>query len=581
VAKRFSGLQRIISRTVNAEDKGLEKGERQKDCSNEEPRAPGTIAYDVLIKNGKIIDGTGSPWFKADLAIKNGKIVDFGRVKGEAEKVIDADGLIVSPGWVDFHSHSDWNLVRYPFADSDLLQGATLVVTGNCGSSAAPIIGDLARERAEAHARALEIEIDWSSFEEYLKRLERQGVSMNVACLVGHNTVRTCVMGDKDRPANEEELAEMKDLVDDAMRAGAFGMSTGLVFPPGCWSDTHELIELSKVAARYDGIYISHVRGERETNIEATNELIKIGAEAGVRVHRSHMQSKHPAYGNGAKVLKLMEEARERGVDVACDTEAFPWIGFNAMEQLPPWPFKRNQKFVGMLKDPETRKRLKREMREMDPYGPLGRTGQGGIYQTRAWDRAWVYKCKSDPSVEGKKISQIACERVIDPEDALFNLIAAEEGKGPKLVVAYIEDDHKITAPNPLCIFPSTDGSVVDTAKIPPRYFQYSPEWLGMFPRVLSRYVKEEGLMTVEEAIRRMTSYACQRLRIFDRGIIRVGMWADLTIFNFETIKARGDFDNPQQHPEGIEYVLVNGKLVVEKGEYSRIQEGKVLRHRA
>jgi len=537
--------------------------------------------YDVLIKKGTIIDGTGSPWFRADLTIRDGKIAKMGHIKGDADEVIDADGLTVSPGWVDFHSHSDWSLLRYPYADSDLIQGATLVVTGNCGSSAAPLTGQSA-ERAKARARDLEVEVNWSTFDEYLKRLEKQGVSMNVACLVGHGTIRSCVMGEKERRANEEELDKMKKLVGEAMRAGAFGMSTGLVFPPGCWSDTRELIELSKIVAEYDGIYASHIRGERETNIEATKELIEIGAKAGVRVHRSHMQSKHPVYGNAPEVLKLMEEARRQGVDVACDTEAFPWIGFNAVAQLPPWPRARlGHDFLDMLKDPETRAKLKKEMRQMDPYDPLGRTGQGGIYQTRAWDRAWIYECNSDPSVEGKKISEIAIERGLDPEDVLFDLIAAEHGKGPKLVVAYIEDDHKVTAPNRLCIFASTDGSVVETGRVPPRYFQYSPEWLGMFPRVLSRYVKEEGLMTAEEAIRRMTSFACQRLRIFDRGIIRVGMCADLTIFNLEAIQVRGDFENPQQRPEGIEHVLVNGQLAVKNGEYAKIQAGTVLRHGA
>jgi N-acyl-D-amino-acid deacylase len=539
----------------------------------------GYFMYDIVIKNGRVIDGTGSPWFKADVGIKNGKIVKIGRINDESYKVIDADGLIVSPGWVDFHSHSDWNLVRYPLADSDLIQGATLVVTGNCGISAAPILGEVALRWAKNMAKKLHINLDWSTFDEYLTRLERQGVSMNVACLVGHSTIRMCVMGNKDRPAEEKELANMKDLIDEAMRSGAFGMSSGLVYWPGCWSNTHELIELCKVVANYDGIYVSHIRGERETQIEATNELLEIGEKASVRIHRSHMQSKYPVYGNGAKVLKLFEEARERGIDVACDTEAFPWIGYEASSVLPPWPFKNSPEFIDILKNPEMRAKLKKEMMEMDPYGPLGRTGDGGIYQKRAWDRVWVYECKSDPTLEGKKISEIAKERSVEPEDALFDLIVAENGEGPKVFVAHIEDDHNITAPNPLCIFPSTDGSVVETNKIPKQYFQYSPQWLGMFPRVIGCYVKEERLMSVEEAIRRMTSFACQRLRIFDRGIIREGMWADLTIFDYKTIRARGDYQNPQQKPEGIEYVLVNGQIAVEHGDFTGIQAGKVLRH--
>ena len=541
-------------------------------------------SYDVLVKDGKVIDGTGSPWFKADIAISDGRIVKIGRIVGEADLVIDANGLVVSPGWVDFHSHSDLTLLRYPHADSDLIQGATLVVTGNCGFSASPIIGDLAKEIMRERADELGIRIDWSSFDEYLEKLERQGVSMNVACLVGHNTVRTCVMGYEERPADKEEIVLMKRLIADSMKAGAFGMSTGLVFPPGCWADTEELIELAKTVAEYDGIYVSHIRGERETNIEATKELIRIGEEANVRVHRSHMQSKYPVFGNAEKILNLMDEARERGVDIACDTDAFPWIGFNAINQIPPLHltgFAEGRSVIELLSNPKTREEFKKRMLGMSPYDPLGRTGQGGIYQQRAWDRVWIYECRSDPTVEGKTISEVSHEKGKDPEDVLFDLIVQEGGRGPKLVAAYIEDDHKITAKNNLCIFPSTDGSVVETSEVPPRYFQYSPEWLGMFPRVLSRYVKEERLMSIEEAIRRMTSFACQRLRIFDRGIIRPGMWADLTIFDFDRIKPRGSFKDPKQPPEGIEYVLVNGKLAVEKGKYTGIQAGKVLRHHA
>jgi len=232
----FSDLHKTPEKSKMKEDKN------RKNCLCQGSKEMGNANYDVLIKNGKVIDGTGSPWFKADIAISNGKIVKMGRISGKADLVIDAHGLIVSPGWIDFHSHSDFTLLRYPHADSDLIQGATMVVTGNCGFSAAPITGDFAKKIMQERVKGLGIKIDWSSFDEYLERLERQGVSMNVACLVGHNTVRTCVMGYEERPANDEEIARMKKMIADSMRAGAFGMSTGLVFPPGCWADTHELI---------------------------------------------------------------------------------------------------------------------------------------------------------------------------------------------------------------------------------------------------------------------------------------------------------------------------------------------------
>ncbi len=538
--------------------------------------------FDALIRGGTIIDGSGNPWFKGDVAISKGKIVQIGRgIRAHGRRIIDAEGLVVSPGWVDVHSHSDWSLMAYPYADSLLIQGATLTVTGNCGYSATPLVG-VALERGERRAKTYtsDFEVDWSTFDGYLGRLERQGVSMNVASLVGHSTIRLCIMGHAERKATPTELSEMEKLVDASMKAGAFGLSTGLVYWPGCWSDTEEIIALAKVAARHQGIYVSHIRGERETNVEAMKEAITIGEKAGIPVHISHMQSKFPAYGRAEEKLRLLHQARQSGIDIACDTDAFPWIYYEASSSLPPWPFKSDHEtFVAMLKDPESRARLKEEMRAIDPYGPLGRTGDGGIYQQRAWDRVWVYECRSDPGVEGKKISEVASERQIEPEDVLFDLIIAEGGEGPYVFVAHIEDDHHITAPDPLCIFPSTDCEAMDLSKVGPRYMQYSQEWLSMFPRVFSRYVKEEGLMTAEEAIRKMTSFACQRFGIRDRGMIREGMWADVTVFDYDKIEARGTYEDPLERPCGIEYVLVNGQVAVDEGEYTGRLAGQVLRH--
>lgn len=544
--------------------------------------------YDLLIRGARVMDGSGNPWFYADVAVQDGKIAAVERaIKGDARRTIDAEGLIVSPGWVDVHSHSDFSLLLHPHADSLLIQGATLTITGNCGISAAPLKGVALEEsqvnfKSGTQAPALEGPqpvIDWSSFDEYLCRLERQGVSMNVACLVGHSTVRLSVMGHAQRKANAEEIAAMQSLVEESMQAGAFGMSTGLVYWPGCWSDTEEIVSLAQVVAGYGGIYASHIRGERETNIAATIEAIEIGKRARIPVHISHMQSKFPAYGRAEEKLRLLEAARDEGVDIACDTDAFPWIYYEARAVLPLWPFKADPgKFHAMLKDPASRERLKREMRSIDPLDIIGRTGEGGIYQQRAWDRVWVYECRSDPSVETKTIAEISEERQVEPEDALFDLILSEGGEGPYVFVAHIEDDHKITARHPLCIFPSTDGEAVELAKIPPRFMQYSQEWLSMFPRVISRYVREEGLMSMEEAIRRMTSYPCQRFNIRRRGLVREGMWADLTIFDPERIQGRGSYQNPLERPAGIAYVIVNGNIAVEGGQYTGNQAGRVLR---
>lgn len=537
--------------------------------------------YDLIIRNGAVLDGCGNPWFRGDVAVSEGRIVAVGRkIPGEARQMIDAAGLMVSPGWVDMHGHGDWSLLAHPQADSLIIQGATLTVVGNCGTSAAPLRGvALERGRCQARQWGDDFQVDWTTFDQYLSRMERQGISMNVAALVGHSTVRYCVMGHAEREATSAELDEMAVLVEEAMQAGAFGLSSGLVYWPGCWANTDELVALARVAARYGGIYVSHIRGERETNIEATAEIIQIGERAGIPVHISHMQSKYPAYGRARQKLEMMQAARARGVDIACDTEAFPWIYYPASSPLPPWPFKDDpEQFLPLLRDPVSRARLKQEMREIRPADALGRTGDGGIYQQRAWDRVWVYECRSIPSAEGKTISQIAEELHIEPEDALFDLIVAEHGEGPFVFVAHIEDDHHLTAPDPLCIFPSTDGAPMDLSKVPPRYMQYCPEWLSMFPRVIARYVKEEGLMTLEEAVRKMTSFPCQRLGISDRGLIREGAWADLTIFDYDAIQVRGSYQDPLERPVGIEYVVVNGQIVVEKGIYTGALAGQVLR---
>jgi N-acyl-D-amino-acid deacylase len=538
---------------------------------------------DLLIKNGKVIDGSGNPWYRADILIDKGKVLAVKRnITTTADRVIDVEGLYISPGWVDIHSHSDWSLLFYPKANSLLIQGCTLTVTGNCGMSAAPIEGS-ALERGIQRGKKYSdnFKVDWSTFDQYLNKLMKQGTSMNVASLIGHSSLRQGVMGDAERNASSFELQKMGDRIKESMEAGAFGLSTGLVYWPGCWSSTEELIYLSKIIAKYNGIYVSHIRGERETSIDATKEVIRIGREANIPVHISHFQCKYPAYGRTRERLKLIHQARAEGIDIACDSDAFPWIYYEANSILPPWPFKDNpEEFTAMLKDKEKRKQLRGKMKQVDPTGPLGRTGDGGIYQQRAWDRVWVYNCPSDPIIEGKKISDIAKERNIEPEDVLFDLIISENGRGPGVFVAHIEDDHHLTVPDPLCIFPSTDCAAVDLSLISDdKYLQYSPEWLSLFPRVISRYVKEEGLMTLEEAIRKMTSFPCQRLGIRDRGLLREGMWADITIFDYNNIMGKGTYENPLEYPSGIKYVLVNGKIVVEDGIYNGIVNGQVLKH--
>jgi len=321
--------------------------------------------YDIVIKGGYVIDGTGNPWFRADIGILNGKIVKVGRINGEsAEKAIDADKLFVTPGFIDIHTHSDITLLVNPKADSKIRQGVTTDVVGNCGISAAPI----KKERLELHKKHFEpyseyVSWNWSTMGEYFKQLEENGVSMNIAALVGHGTVRTAVMGFDDRAPTKDELDEMKALVEQSMVDGAFGLSTGLVYPPSCFASTEEIVELCKVVAKYGGIYATHIRGERETFIEAVREAIYIGEKASVPVQLSHNAPKYGAWGKLKESLKIVEEARERRLDVTLDNDTQrDWHG-SLTSILPPRMHSLSIKeIIDILKSPSEREKIKQEI---------------------------------------------------------------------------------------------------------------------------------------------------------------------------------------------------------------------------
>ncbi|MGM0401346.1 MAG: amidohydrolase family protein, partial [Chloroflexota bacterium] len=356
---------------------------------------------------------------------------------------------------------------------------------------------------------------------------------------------------------------------------------------PGCWSDTDELVELAKVVGRHDGLYASHIRGERETNIEATQEFIEICERGGVRGQMSHMQSKYPVFGNNVMKMELLTQARQRGVDVTCDSEAFPDCSATPSSFLQIYHY-TPQELMKQLRSPEGRAEIKRTMRTIDPWHPLGRFGPGGVPFRRAWDRVIIWDCPHDRSLEDKSVAAVAAERDIDPEDALFDLALAEDGKGPRFIHHYIEDDHFRTASWKHCIFPSVDTGLYDPAErytsLDLRYWKETryPGTIGLFPRVLGQFVREEKLMTLEEAVRKMTSLATQRLGIVDRGVVRPGMWADLVVFDQDTIALRSEDADPERledfYPVGIHHVIVNGQVVMEGHNYTGARAGKVLR---
>jgi len=528
--------------------------------------------FDVIIKNGKVIDGAGNPWFKADVGIDGQKISAIGRLSAEkASKIIDADGLVVSPGFIDMHSHSDFELLVNPKAESKIRQGITTEVIGNCGESAAPL-NDLMKaetRKTDSLIEEAELQLDWSTMKDYLNKLGRQGVAVNVVPLVGHGNLRVYTMGFVDSPPTKTELEEMKKRLAQAMEEGAFGMSTGLIYPPGCYAETDELIELSGVVASYGGIYTSHIRDEGDKMLESVKEAIGIGGEAGIPVEISHHKAEGKVnWGKVKESLKMIEEVRDRGIDVTCDV--YPYVAASTVlsAELPHWAHEGGtEKLVQRLTDAETRARLIREMREESP-------DQASMLEVDIWDVTQIARCKNHPNLEGKTVSEIAQTKHMDAFELVFDLLIDDAAIS---IVGFhmCEDDVCTVLRHPVSMI-GTDASAVAPYGVLGKGKPH-PRSYGTFPRVLGKYVREERILTLENAIRKMTSLPAQKLGLRDRGIIREGMRADITIFNPETITDRATYQNPHQYPDGVEYVIVNGKIAVGERGHTGVLAGGVL----
>lgn len=544
------------------------------------------MVFEVLVKNGFVVDGTGNPWFEADIGISKGKIAEIGRLgNASAEKTIDADGLVVSPGFIDIHTHSDLALLINPKAESKIRQGVTTEVIGNCGSSSAPVRKETLKfVKDEWGPEAKAVKWNWTSFGDYLNRMERKGVSLNVASLVGHGTVRTAVIGVENRPPTEVEMKKMKALVAQSMKDGAFGLSSGLVYLPGCFASTGELIELCKVVADYGGFYTSHIRGERETIVKSLKEAIEIGEKANVPVQVSHNCPKYGAHGKFEEQSKIYEAARARGVDVTFDNDAHTDFNPSLSLVLPQWAQAGgNRKIVKRLKDPDTRKRIKQEIKDDKFPGP----GYSGLVKHGRWDRIFLFKCKQNKDLIGKSIKEIARGRGVDPFDVYFDLIIEEKGEVSGLFSYIEEDDIRAVLRHPLMMVCS-DGAATAPYGVLGKINGYSPCSYGEYPYILERFVREEKVISLYDAVRKMSSFPAQRLGLKDRGLLKEGMWADIVIFDFNTIKDRATNrfpytfplpNFPHKYPEGIHQVLVNGEIVIQKGRHRGVFPGKVLRH--
>jgi len=543
------------------------------------------MPYDIVLRGGRVLDGTGAPWRVADVGIRRDRIVRVGRLgRSGAARTIDASGCYVAPGFIDIHTHSDVGILVERTAECAVRQGVTTHVIGNCGDSPAPISDDhrdLAVRRWEYYAQAREW--TWSSFGEYLDFLEARGVGVNVAALVGHGAVRLATMGFEERPATRDELRRMRRHVDEAMRAGAFGMSTGLVYPPGCFADTEEIVELAKVVAHHGGFYASHIRGERETIVEAVQECIEIGERAGTPVQISHNNPKYGGWGKSKEIQALWEGARTRGVDVLVDNDAHTDFGPMLSHALPQWTQKLpTDELIALLRDPGKRAALKDEIRADRRPG----AGYVGLLVHERFDRIFLLRCPADASNEGLTIAQLAERRGVDPWTAFFDVIIEEKDRAVGLFDYMDLEEIKATLKHPLVMICS-DGWVAPKEERTSPTAPYQPCTYGEFPGILERLVVRDRVLRLEEAIFKMTGMPAARLALPDRGLVRPGFAADLVVFDLPRVRDRATnlwphafpFENyPHDYPEGIDWVLVNGSLAVEDGQPTGALAGQVLR---
>lgn len=529
--------------------------------------------FDVLIRNGHIMDGTGSPWYAADVGIRDGKIAALGRLPGATGKtVIDAQGLLVTPGFIDMLGQSEMTILVEPHLPSKIFQGITTEITGE-GNSAAPL-NDRMVEADRVGYEHLKINADWRTLAQYFNRLEHQGLGINLATYVGATSIRRMVIGDDNRPPTAPELEKMKHLVADAMRDGAFGLSTSLQYAPAPYASTDELIALAAEAGQFGGIYSTHMRSEQTGILQALDETIRIGREAHVPVEIWHLKTAgKPMWGRMKEVVARIEAARASGVDVSADTYAYTaWFNsFSAF--VPPWAHDGGDaKLVERMKDPATRARIRKDM----------------TTPTTEWDNEWlaipgpesILLCVvQNPALrplQGKTLAQAAALRHQDPLDALLDILIEDQAYTSVAVFGMDEADVTLALQQPWVAIDNDSQGTAPTGLLGQEHPH--PRAYATFPRILRKYVREEHRLTLQDAIRKFSALPAQRLGLTERGVLKEGMWADINIFDPEKIHDVATFEKPNQLSVGMQYVLVNGVPVIAGGQATNTLPGKVLR---
>jgi N-acyl-D-amino-acid deacylase len=538
--------------------------------------------FDIIIHNGKIVDGSGQKAYPADIGIENGRITEISPgLEAESQEIINADGYMVSPGFIDMHSHSDFTLLVHPEAESKIRQGVTTELVGNCGGSPAPVpdehfddfmqymigLGSLYQKTLVPR------DWKWRTLSQFYDELEKKGVAVNVAPLVGHSTLRAAVMGYESGPPSSDELQQMKRLLEIELDQGAFGMSTGLIYHPGAFADRDELTELAGLIRSYDGIYTTHIRSEGKYLHVAVDEALHVAERSGASVEISHLKCEVPAnWGKAGSALSRINRSRQNGFQV--DFDQYPYLAYQCglLEIFPTWAKENGAgPMIDALRDKALRQKVVQDMTQ-PPYdwdNPMD-----GL----EWDQIRLngFNRETNQELEGLTVARIAEHMAIPPLEAVFRLFEVERGGLSMIVFSMNEEEVIEIMRHPAGIIGS-DGCAVapygltGARKVHPRFY-------GTFPRILGRYVREKKVLTLEQAIYKMTGRPARKLQLKDRGLLQIGYQADIVVFDETQITDTATFENPHQYPKGIHHVLVNGQPVIANGEHTGRLPGKVLK---
>jgi N-acyl-D-amino-acid deacylase len=525
---------------------------------------------DLILKNGRIVDGSGNPWYKGDVGVKDGLIVAIGSIDQEAERVIDVERKVISPGFIDGHCHSDLMIIDHPHSEIKLQQGVTTEVVGNCGLAPAPFVRDkasLLQTYVQPVLGSTTWEWPWETVGQYMDFVGRSNPSEHIATYVAHGALRIAVMGFENRPASKDEIERMKSLLEEGLRAGAIGLSIGLLYAPGSYTSREELAELCSVLPKYNGLLSTHIRGEGNNLLPSVAEVIWIAERAGISLHISHLKAAGRAnWGKALDALELVEAARARGMDVTVDVYPYAAGSTTLTTVLPPWVLEGGiDATLEAFRDKALRARIKEELsHEQETWDNLVcSTGWSSIIISSM-------QTEANKSLEGKSIAEVAELRSQHPIDCMMDLLLEENGQIAIVYFHMSDDDVKQVIGYEKSLIAS-DSLNCEIGKPHPRTY-------GTFPRVFAKYVREDKVLSLEQAVRKLTSFPVQRFKLGKRGLLVPGYIADITVFDPAVIQDTATFEEPRQYPSGISQVIVAGQLTLENGTHTHKREGQLIR---